>query len=109
MSEPAWECDAAINMLLLRSKATSLSLKWSMIGPHKFIVEDIAVHVKKLTSPEEFERYVDFAEEVYRDNPYWVPSDKHHLVQLLGGNSGFGAQSEIQSFAAEHDGRMVAT
>jgi hypothetical protein len=67
------------------------------------------VQVKKLSRPEELEHYVDFANEVYRDNPYWVPSDKHHLVKLLGGDAGFGPQSEIQPFAVEQNGRTVAT
>jgi ribosomal protein S18 acetylase RimI-like enzyme len=67
------------------------------------------MHVKKLSASEELERYVDFASDVYRNNPYWVPGDKHHLVKLLAGNAGFGPQSEIQPFAIEHDGRTVAT
>ena len=67
------------------------------------------MHVTKLNTPHELERYVDFAREVYRDNPYWVPGNKHHLVKLLGGNAGFGPQSEIQAFAVEHGGRPVAT
>ena len=67
------------------------------------------MHVKKLSTPEDLERYVDFAKEVYRDNPYWVPADKHHLVKLLGGDAGFGPQSEIQPFAVEHGDRTLAT
>jgi len=67
------------------------------------------MHVKKLSTPEDLERYVDFEKEVYRDNPYWVPANKHHLINLLSGNAGFGPQSEIQAFAVEHEGRTLAT
>ena len=41
-------------------------------------------------TPEDLERYVDFAREVYRDNPNWVPGDKHHLIKILSGAAGFG-------------------
>ena len=67
------------------------------------------MHVKKLSTSEELVRYVDFAKEVYRDNHYWVPANKHHLIKLLSGNGGFGPQSEIQAFTVERDGRIVAT
>ena len=69
----------------------------------------MTIHVKKLSTPEDFERYVDFAQEVYRDNPYWVPTDKHHLIKLLSGNAGFGPDSETQAFAVEDEGRTLAT
>jgi hypothetical protein len=62
-------------------------------------LDDIAMHVKKLSTPAEFEHYVDFARDVHRDNPYWVPTDKHHLVNLLSGNAGFGPGHELQPFA----------
>ena len=68
-----------------------------------------AMIVNKLSTPQDFERYVDFAKEVYRDNPYWVPVDKHHLTGLFGGAAGFGPQSEIQAFAVDHEGRTLAT
>lgn len=67
------------------------------------------MHVKKLNTAEDLERYVDFAKEVYRDNPYWVPTDRHHLINLLSGNAGFGSQAEIQAFAVETGGRILAT
>ena len=65
--------------------------------------------VKKLSAPEDFARYVDFAKEVYRNNPYWVPTDKHHLTNVLSGSAGFGPQSEIQAFAVEDGDRILAT
>jgi len=67
------------------------------------------MRVKKLSTPEELERFVDFPREVYRENAYWVPGDKNHLIKLLSGNAGFGPQSEIQAFAVEDGGRIVAT
>lgn len=67
------------------------------------------MHLKKLSTTEDLERYVDFAREVYRDDPNWVPGDKHHLIKILSGDAGFGPQSEIQAFAVEHEGRTLAT
>ena len=67
------------------------------------------MQVKKLSTPEDLERYIDFAREVYRDNPYWVPPDKHHLTRVLSGNAGFGPQHEIQAFTVEDGGQILAT
>jgi len=67
------------------------------------------VLVRPLTTPDEFERYVDFATEVYRHNQYWVPPDKHHLTQLLAGQAGFGPRSHIQAFWVEDGNRVLAT
>ena len=66
------------------------------------------MHVRSLSTREEFERYVDFAQEVYRDNQYWVPPDKHHLTQLLAGEAGFGPGSKIQPFWVEDDDKILA-
>jgi ribosomal protein S18 acetylase RimI-like enzyme len=66
------------------------------------------MHVDKLNTPQELERFVDFAKEVYRDNPYWVPTDKHHLIRLLSGNAGFGPGHEIQAFTVEDGHRILA-
>lgn len=65
--------------------------------------------VRALHSPEEFERYVGFAQEVYRGNPYWVPTDPHHLVSLLGGQKKTGPHWRVQPFWAERGGKIVAT
>lgn len=66
------------------------------------------MHEKKLTTPQELERFVDFANEVYRDNQYWVPTDKHHLIKTLSGNAGFGPTQEIQAFSVEDGNRIFA-
>lgn len=66
------------------------------------------MHVKKFRTPEALEQFIDFEKEVYRDNLYWVPPNKHHLLKLLSGNAGFGPQSEIQAFLVERDGRILA-
>ena len=67
------------------------------------------MNVKTLTTPQDLERFVDFAKDVYRDNPYWVPTDKHHLIRTLSENAGFGPQSEIQAFAVEEGDRILGT
>jgi len=38
-----------------------------------------------LDSREQFERYVAFGADVYRDNSCWVPPDAHHFVASLAG------------------------
>jgi Acetyltransferase (GNAT) family len=65
--------------------------------------------VRPLNTPEELQHYIDFAHDVYRDNPYWVPVDAHHLINLLGGQSDFGPESHIQAFCVEDDERVLAT
>jgi GNAT superfamily N-acetyltransferase len=65
--------------------------------------------VRALKTAEEFRRYFDFGQEVYRDNPYWAPSDADHLSGLLGGKGPFEAQAHVQAFLVEEDGRAAAT
>lgn len=65
--------------------------------------------VRPLNAPEELQRYIDFGHVVYRDNPYWVPPDAHHLISLLGGQAEFGPDSHIQAFCVEDSERMLAT
>jgi len=67
-----------------------------------------AVHVRSLSTDEELRRYVDFGQEVYRQNPNWVPPDTHHLTEMLSGRSAFGPQSQVQAFWVEEDGRVLA-
>ncbi|HEX7177820.1 MAG TPA: hypothetical protein VF240_21350 [Pyrinomonadaceae bacterium] len=67
-----------------------------------------AVHVRALSTDEELRRYVDFGQEVYRQNPNWVPPDAHHLTELLSGRSAFGAQSQVQAFWVEEGERVLA-
>ena len=65
--------------------------------------------VHPIHSAAELERYVNFAEEVYRRNPHWVPPDPHHLISLLGGQKEAGPHWQAQPFWVESDGRIRAT
>jgi len=67
------------------------------------------MYVRSLSSAEELQRYVDFGQEVYGQNPYWVPPDSHHMTKLLGGEGGFGPSSQIQAFWVEDGDRVLAT
>ena len=67
------------------------------------------MQVHSVSTTDEIERYIEFAGEVYRDAPAWVPPDTHHLTELLSGASGFAAQSSVQPFWVEHEGRILAT
>lgn len=64
--------------------------------------------VRALRSAGEFERYVRFASEVYRGNPYWIPPDAH-LVSALGGQSDAGPHWHVQPFWVESGGKIRAT
>lgn len=66
------------------------------------------MNVKTLTTPQDLERFVDFANDVYRDYPYWVPADKHHVIKTLSGTAGFGPTHEIQAFIVEDGNRILA-
>ncbi len=65
--------------------------------------------VRTLSSAEELRRYVEFGQEVYRENPHWVPPDSHHLPKILGGQGGFGVGCQIQPFWVEDGDRVLAT
>ena len=56
---------------------------------------------RSLRSPDEFGRYVNFAEEVYRHSPHWVPPDVHHLTSLLAGQREAGPHWDVQPFWVE--------
>jgi hypothetical protein len=65
--------------------------------------------IRTLQTGEEFECYARFAQEVYRQNPHWVPPDIHHLTSLLAGNKEAGPHWRVQPFWVEDGGRIVAT
>jgi hypothetical protein len=67
------------------------------------------MQVHPVSTRAEIQRYVEFAAQVYRDVPAWVPPDTHHLTELLSGESGFAAQSRVQPLWVEHEGRILAT
>jgi len=47
---------------------------------------------------EEFERYADFGQEVYRGNPWWrAPHREHHIAEVSG-QVPQAAYSDIQRF-----------
>ena len=55
--------------------------------------KEVDMEVRALRTTEEFKRYIDFGNEVYRSNPNWVPPDAHHLTQLMAGQGGFGPEA----------------
>lgn len=65
--------------------------------------------VRTLHSPEDLERYVEFAREVYRGNPYWVEPDRHHMLEMLGARTPHASHCQIQPFWVEDDGHVAAT
>ena len=67
------------------------------------------MYVRSLSTAEELQRYVDFGREVYGRNPNWVPPDSQHLTKVLGGQGGFGPDSQVQAFWVEEGGRVLAT
>jgi GNAT superfamily N-acetyltransferase len=71
--------------------------------------EGSVVQVKALQSSTDFERYAHFGHEVYAQNRYWVPTDAHHLISLLGDPASLGSHLQVQAFWAEEGGRIQAT
>ena len=67
------------------------------------------MHIRSLSTAEELERYADFGQEVYSQNPHWVPPDSHHLTKVLGGQGGFGPGTQVQPFWVEDGNRVLAT
>ena len=67
------------------------------------------MNVRALVTPEEFKRYIDFAAEVYRQNPYWIPADHHHMVSLLGGQKEAGPHWHAQPFWVESENSIQGT
>jgi GNAT superfamily N-acetyltransferase len=67
------------------------------------------IHVKQLSQQEDFERYADFAQEVYAGNSYWVPPHRDHLIQEVSGRVAQAEYSDIQAFWVERNGKILAT
>jgi len=57
----------------------------------------------------DWERYIRFAETVYKDNPYWVPTEDSHFMSFFKGETPFNADSQWQAFWVEAGGEIVAT
>lgn len=68
-----------------------------------------SVQIIPVDTAADIERYIDFASEVYRDNPYWVAPDRHFQTAQLTGQIPQAAHCKMQPFIAEQDGRIVAT
>ncbi len=51
------------------------------------------MQIRALSTDGELERYASFGHEVYRENPYWVPPDTHHLVSMLSGQTAYGERA----------------
>lgn len=64
--------------------------------------------VVALDSHEQFARYADFPEQVYRENPFWVPVDPEHIIHLISGEDD-DAEMQVQPFWVEADGQILAT
>src|SRR5574341_1508880 len=67
------------------------------------------MEAKPIHAPEDLERYLNFAADVYRGNPFWIAPDRHHMLDLLSGKSPHASHSHIQPFLVEQDGRLLAT
>lgn len=67
--------------------------------------------IRMLQTTEEYEQYATFGYAVYSDNPYWVPPNVPHLVNLLSGNAAGDDHFQVQAFWAEEgdNGRILAT
>jgi GNAT superfamily N-acetyltransferase len=67
----------------------------------------------KIHSPRtkpDFERFVDFGREVYKDQPSWVPPDAQHMVAQLSGSFPGANQTQVKAFWALDDkGEILAT
>ena len=78
-----------------------MSLGWSRLKGSPF--------VRAITSPEDHERYAEFAKSVYSGNQYWVQPDTEHVVSILGGRTPQAEHSMVQPFWVERDGKILAT
>jgi hypothetical protein len=65
------------------------------------------MQVRELHTAEEFQRYALFGQEVYRDNPYWVPPDPHLIVELVSGGSAHNGLSQVQAFWVEEGNQIT--
>ena len=61
-----------------------------------------------LDSHEQFARYAAFPEQVYRENPFWVPGDPEHTIHLISGEDDH-AELQVQPFWVEANGQILAT
>ncbi len=67
------------------------------------------MRVHQIRGAAEIDRYINFAEEVYRGNAYWVPADTHHMASVLTGQKEAGPHWTVQPFWVEQDGKILAT
>ena len=60
-------------------------------------------------SAEDIDRYIAFAQEVYDNDPNWLPPDPHHMQSMLTGQQDAGPHWKVQPFIAESGGKIVGT
>ncbi|MCS6805102.1 MAG: GNAT family N-acetyltransferase [Acidobacteriota bacterium] len=66
------------------------------------------MRVHALRTVEEFQHYATFGFDVYRDNPYWTPTDPDYLVSLLSQQLPHTAEAEVQAFWVEQRDKVLA-
>ena len=67
------------------------------------------MQVLQVHGSDQVERYIEFPNEVYRDNRHWVPADRHHMTSLLTGQKEAGPHWTVQPFLVEDEGRILGT
>lgn len=67
------------------------------------------MQVIEVQSSDQLNRYIEFAAEVYQNNPSWVPSDPHHMTSVLTGQKEAGPHWTVQPFWVETGGKIQAT
>ncbi len=65
--------------------------------------------IRTIQSQRDYERYLDFPEQVYRGNPHWRPMNPEFLLERISGTSPAASHTQVQPFLSEEDGRVVAT
>jgi hypothetical protein len=66
--------------------------------------------VRPLQTRDEFQRFADFGQMVYRDEPFWVPPDAQHTIAQLSGDFPGADHTKHQAFwVLEDSGAVLAT
>jgi hypothetical protein len=67
-----------------------------------------AISVEPVAGKRDFDDFIDFAYEINRDDPNWVPPLRGEVVELLTpGKNPFHEHAKVQLFLARRDGKVV--
>ena len=67
----------------------------------------LSVRPLDINSSKDVDRFIKFAWQIYKNNPYWVPPLLMDIKKTINPKNPFFEFAQMQLFVAEQDGKIV--